>query len=160
MGCMKQVLPPKLVLVLLVAMVPLGLAVPVLGIPPGPWRLVGIVPALIGVSVTLGGGQLFARADTNIKTFDDPDVLVSTGLFRRTRNPMYFGFVLLLAGAALLIGGVSAWVGPVAFFVAADRWYIPFEEERMTQTFGADYEEYRGRVPRWVGLQSLVGSLQ
>ncbi|MCP3991799.1 MAG: isoprenylcysteine carboxylmethyltransferase family protein [Actinomycetia bacterium] len=156
---MKQILPPKLVLILLIVMVPLGLVAPVLEIPPGPWRLVGLVPALIGAVLTLKGGALFARADTNIKTFDDPDVLVSTGLFRRTRNPMYLGFILLLVGVALLVGGLTAWVGPVGFFVAADRWYIPFEEKRMIETFGTEYDGYRSRVPRWVGRQSLVGAL-
>ncbi|MCE3289332.1 MAG: hypothetical protein K0R83_1344, partial [Caulobacter sp.] len=84
------------------------------------------------------------------RTFDDPDVLVTGGPFRFTRNPMYLGFLLLLAGVALGLGAASPWIVPVVFWLLADRWYIPFEERAMRRTFGEAYEAYARRVRRWV----------
>ncbi len=148
---MRRLLPPHLVLVLavlataLTAIVPLGTAVS------GRWRLIGLVPLVVGVVVTIGGARHFDRVGTNIRTFDDPGRLVDDGLFARTRNPMYVGFTLLLVGVAAFLGSVVAWVAPLAFFLAADRWYIPFEERRMAARFGSAFFRYRQRVPRWVG---------
>ncbi len=148
---MHWLLPPKLVLFLIIVMVSIGLLVPIVEAPVGAWRLIGILPLAFGLGLVLNGGRLFDQIDTNIKTFGEPDALVSSGPFRWTRNPMYLGFVLLLVGVAILVGGITGWIGPVVFFVAADRWYIPFEETRMIETFGVDYEAYRGKVSRWLG---------
>jgi len=77
-------------------------------------------------------------------------VLVSDGLFRWSRNPMYLGFVLLLLGIAILLGTATPFAGPLIFAIVADRWYIGFEERAMRQKFGADYEAYRRRTRRWI----------
>ena len=73
---------------------------------------------------------------------------------------MYLGFTLALGGVALLVGSLSAVIGPVFFWLLADRWYVPFEERRMTARFGPAYQQYRIMVPRWVGrprpMQSSV----
>lgn len=150
---MQRLLPPHLVLALLVLMVALTLMLPVADFPSGWLRLVGVVPVLAGLALTLSGSNLFTRVATNIKTFDDPEVLVTAGPFRWTRNPMYLGFLLLLSGVAWGLGAASAWTGPLLFLVAADRWYIPFEERRMQATFGDDYTRYQGTVRRWVGTR-------
>ncbi len=152
---MQRLLPPKLVLICIVVMVPLGLLVPVVEWPTGAWRLVGIAVFVCGVLLNVVSAQLFARIETNIRTFDEPEIFVVRGAFTRTRNPMYLGFVLMLGGIALLVGGVTAWVGPVGFFVAANWWYIPFEEGRLDETFGADYLAYRRQIPRWVGVGTV-----
>ena len=146
-----RLLPPKLVLLLLVVAVPIGVLAPVLGPLARPIRLLGIVPVVAGLGLTLSGSTLFSRVGTNIRTFNDPGVLVTAGPFAHTRNPMYLGFVVFLAGVALVVGTLTAWIAPACFALAADRWYIPFEERRMLATFGADYEDYRRRVPRWFG---------
>ncbi|MEO1060160.1 MAG: isoprenylcysteine carboxylmethyltransferase family protein [Actinomycetota bacterium] len=153
---MRRLLPPHLVLLLvtgaaaLTALAPVGTAVP------GRWRLLGLVPLVAGVVVTVGGARHFDRVGTNIRTFDDPGHLVDDGLFARSRNPMYLGFVLLLTGVAALLGSVVAWLAPIAFVLAADRWYIPFEERRMAARFGSAFFRYRERVPRWIGRRREV----
>lgn len=147
---MNRLLPPNLVVLILLVMVALTLVLPIAVWPPSSWRLVGLGPVVGGIGLTVGGSRIFSRVRTNIKTFDDPDVLVADGPFRRSRNPMYLGFVLFLVGVAILLGAASAWVGPIAFFVAADRWYIPFEEVRMSETFGPAYATYTSTVRRWL----------
>ena len=148
---MQRLLPPLLFLPLLAISIVLGLVVPIAG--PLSWalRILGVPVAIAGLTLNIGGAGLFNRIGTNIKTFDDPGRLVEEGPFRFTRNPMYLGFTLMLCGAALLVGSLTAWTGAVAFFAAANLWYIPFEEARMRSIFGPQYEDYRRRVPRWLG---------
>lgn len=150
-GCMNRLLPPSLVLMLVVVSVVVGLVFPILG--PLHWvvRLVGVLPLGVGLWLNLGGAGLFARVGTNIRTFDDPGELVTSGPFRFTRNPMYLGFVLILVAVALFVGTLTAWLGAGAFFAAANSWYVPFEEQRMAAMFRDAYDEYRRRVPRWLG---------
>jgi protein-S-isoprenylcysteine O-methyltransferase Ste14 len=96
-----------------------------------------------------GVGQ-FRKARTNIKPFREPDVLVSDGLYRYTRNPMYVGVSLMLLGAWILMGVVTSVMGVLIFMVAADRWYIPFEERMLRQKFGSTFDAYCSRTRRWI----------
>jgi len=95
--------------------------------------------AAIGLGFTLSGARLFSRIGTNIKTFNKPDQLVVSGLFSISRNPMYLGFLLLLAGIAVALGTLAPFVIVTAFFMITNLWYIPFEEQKMEETFGRDY---------------------
>jgi len=150
---MRKLLPPYLFLGLGSLMAAMAWLAPIAQTTNSWLRVPGVVVAAGGLAATVVSNRRFARIGTNIMTFNDPDVLVSTGLFRHTRNPMYLGFAVALVGLALAFGALTSGLGPLAFFIAADRWYIPFEEDRMAETFGADYVEYAGRVPRWIGIQ-------
>lgn len=153
---MHRFLPPHLFLLCVAGSVVAGLTVPLAGPAPTLLRLVGVPVLVVGLAVTMRSAGLFDRLRTNIKTFDDPDVLVVTGAFRFTRNPMYVGFTAALLGTALLVGSPAALLGPAVFWSAADRWYIPFEEQRMAATFGQRYDDYRASVPRWIGRRRRV----
>lgn len=152
---MHRFLPPHLFLLCVAGSVVAGLAVPLAG-PPTPLRFAGLPVLVVGLAVTVRSARLFDRLRTNIKTFDEPDVLVVTGAFRFTRNPMYVGFTAALLGTAVLVGSVTALLGPVVFWLVADRWYIPFEEQCMAVTFGQRYDDYRASVPRWIGHRRHV----
>jgi protein-S-isoprenylcysteine O-methyltransferase Ste14 len=145
-----RILPPRLVLILLVAMGALHMLLPGPTLLAFPYTLAGAPVAALGIAITLSGARLFSRVGTNIKTFNEPGVLVTDGVFRWSRNPMYLGFVLLLLGSAILLGTVTPFAGPALFALIADRWYIAFEEQAMQQRFGADYMAYRGRTRRWL----------
>lgn len=150
---MRKLLPPHLVFLLLAVAVPLGLMLPIAGPFSWPLRLAGLAPVGLGLALTVPSALHFERIGTNIMTFNDPGLLVTSGHFRFTRNPMYLGFLLVLIGAALLVGSLSVWLAPVVFWIAAQFWYIPFEEQRMEATFGSTYDAYRGRVRRWIGTR-------
>jgi protein-S-isoprenylcysteine O-methyltransferase Ste14 len=143
-------LPPLLVVICLAVMAILTLVAPGPRILAAPWTWLGAAVALLGLALAVSGAGLFRRLGTNIKTFDDPDLLVTSGLFRISRNPMYLGFLLLLAGVALLIGRATPVLPVLVFFLAAQFWYIPFEERAMSRRFGSDYASYRARVRRWI----------
>lgn len=147
---MQRILPPILVAALIAAMIAMSLFVPGPDLA-WPFRIPGGIVLCGGLVLTVRHARLFERLGTNIMTFNDPDQLVLSGAYRWTRNPMYLGFLLMLIGVALILAAPVAFLGPIAFFLAADRWYIPFEERRLTATFDADYAHYQRSVRRWIG---------
>src|SRR5688500_5909361 len=125
---MRRLLPPRLFLLCLATMAALHFALPLAILVPSPSNLVGALPLVGGLAIAIWGARRFRTAGTNIKTFDDPDRLVTDGLFRYTRIPMYLGLLTALSGASTLFGSLSPMLVVVAFAVITDRWYIPFEE--------------------------------
>ncbi len=146
---MQRLLPPTLVFLLLVMAGVLAWFAPGPHIPT-PGRFAGVVVAGAGTVVCVTASRMFASVGTNIKTFDDPEILVETGPFRFSRNPMYLGFTMLLFGAALALGALTPFIAPTLFVAAASWWYIPFEEARAAERFGTDYDSYRSNVRRWL----------
>lgn len=116
-----------------------------------PYNLLGIPWVLIGYLMAIKGKTLFKKLDTNIMTFEQPDKLVTEGLYRFSRNPMYLGFVTALIGVALISGAaISSFLWVLLFFIITNKWYIDFEEKAMTEAFGQEYEDYCKRVRRWI----------
>ena len=115
-----------------------------------PWPLIGLVPALIGFSLAVRGSRQFAQVETNIVPFTAASSLVTTGVFRYSRNPMYLGMVLFLAGTALLLNHMALWLIVVAFSLWLRLAFIGKEEQQMVHTFGDKYLAYRAKVRRWL----------
>jgi protein-S-isoprenylcysteine O-methyltransferase Ste14 len=147
---MKKFLPPQLVLVCLPVMFLLHWFFPGLTFLPVPFQLVGLFPLFAGLVLTIAASGQFQRVGTNVKTFNEPGKLVTDGWFRFTRNPMYLGFLLVLLGVGTLFGTASPLLGPLAFGIIANLWYIPFEEQAMSAKFGPAYKAYQQRVWRWL----------
>ena len=78
-----------------------------------------------------------------------PERLVTTGVYGWTRNPMYLGHLTFMTGAALVTRSPLA-IGALAL---TGPWFgrrVAADEARLTAAFGAEYEQYRSRVPRWL----------
>ena len=76
--------------------------------------------------------------------------LVTSGVYRFTRNPMYLGLVAFPVGLGIVAGSWPVLVSAVPMFLYFDRYVIPREEAYLTRTFGADYAAYCRRVRRWL----------
>jgi protein-S-isoprenylcysteine O-methyltransferase Ste14 len=63
---------------------------------------------------------------------------------------MYLGMTLMMAGVALWFGTLPFYLAAAAFFLVINLFFCPFEEERMTDSFGTEYITYRNAVRRWV----------
>jgi protein-S-isoprenylcysteine O-methyltransferase Ste14 len=147
---MKKILPPTLMWLCLALMFLIHFLLPLRLLWKFPITLLGLLPLIVGFLIMMTAWNSFRRLGTTINTFDQPGSLVVGGLYRYSRNPMYLGFALILAGAAWLFGSLSSLL-PVLLFVAiSDRWYIAFEEQQMHSRFGAAYAAYQGRVRRWL----------
>ncbi len=111
---------------------------------------VGGALVLLGVGIAQWHARLFRRIGTNINTFGEPGRLTTAGLFSYTRNPMYLGMLIGLAGVAVALATLSPWLMVVLFFVLVQRWYIPVEERAMAARFGSQYADYCRDVRRWL----------
>lgn len=145
-----KLLPPHLALGGLAAMALVRFLAPGPEVLPSVWRAAGIVPGVAGLVLLLAGSGRFRRVGTNIRTFDEPGVLVTDGLFRLSRNPMYLGFFLVLLGAGLGMGALTPLVVPVGFLAVANFWYVPFEERALRAKFGDAYVNYQRTTRRWL----------
>ena len=145
-----RVMPPVYFFGGIVSMAALHALLPGMVLLARPWNWLGLAPLAGGL--LLGGlaAWLFARHKTTIKPGHVSTSLLTSGPYRRTRNPIYLGMTIALAGVALLLGSLTPWpVLPV--FVGLIAWnVIPVEEAMMGETFGAEYEQYRARVRRWI----------
>lgn len=101
---MKKILPPTLFIICIVIMVGLWWLFPIVPFLTLPISLIGILPFLVGLGIAKRASDIFEKKGTNIETFDDPDVLVTDGLYQISRNPMYLGFLIALFGLFILLG--------------------------------------------------------
>ena len=82
---------------------------------------------------------------------DKPDAaMVEAGPYRFSRNPIYLGFLVAVAGFALRWGDLWGWVALALSHLLLDRLVVAREEAYLTRRFGAAYDAYRGRVRRWL----------
>lgn len=115
-----------------------------------PWKMLGWLPILLGCGFCLCGALQFARQHTTLLPFHASRTLVTTGVFRVSRNPMYLGMTLVLVGLAVTAGSATVWIVPPLFVLAIDLLLIRAEEAMLVERFGDDYDRYRRRVRRWV----------
>ncbi len=111
-----------------------------------------LLVALAGVGIAMAGVAEFRRAHTTVNptTPEASSSVVDTGIYRRSRNPMYLGFLLVLAGWAVYLGHLAALLMLPVFVLYMNRFQIQPEEQALREKFGAAYAEYTRRVRRWV----------
>ena len=81
---------------------------------------------------------------------DPPKKLIASDLYRFVRNPMYVGVLLMLFGHFLWFGYWSLLAYTVFFFIAFHLFVIGYEEPNLRKRFGATYDDYLQKVPRWI----------
>jgi protein-S-isoprenylcysteine O-methyltransferase Ste14 len=117
------------------------------------WRWLAAIPSVIGFAVALRCIWDFGWTGRGTPApFAPPQRLVVVGFYRYVRNPMYVGFVAGWIGLWIVFGRAS--LTAILWFTAALlalNFFVIFYEERMLRSkFGADYDEYRRNVPRWI----------
>ena len=87
-------------------------------------QIAGSLVLLAGLAMLVVAGGLFKQADTDLIPFKDVRALVTTGVYRYTRNPMYLGMALVLLGCAIVVGVATAFLIPVIFVVIIQYRFI------------------------------------
>lgn len=108
--------------------------------------------AALGVAISAAGTVSFWRAKTTVNPTrpDAASSLVVTGIYRLTRNPMYLGLLLVLAGWAIYLSNAVTFVGPLLFLLYINRFQIVPEERALAARFGLAFDDYRRRTRRWI----------
>lgn len=147
-----RVPPPIVALLLAGAMWPLSQLLPRIDAPPAVRLGLAVLIGVSGLGISLAGTIAFHRARTTVNPLSPhkASALVTGGIYRVTRNPMYLGMMLGLLCWAVGLGSPAALAGPVAFIAYINRFQIEPEERALRAKFGAAYDAYCARVRRWV----------
>jgi len=150
---METVVPPPILCVVFALIMGLGAdaAGTVMPAHGGRLGLAGLAGAA-GLMFAAPAFRAFGRANTTIDPTrpDAASALVTNGIYRVTRNPMYVGLTALLLSWALWLGAPAALLGPVAFALLIARYQIMPEERALLAKFGDSYTAYCRRVRRWL----------
>ena len=112
---------------------------------------IGFLPMALGAAIYFWCAWDFATAGQGTPApIDPPKHLVVRGLYRFVRNPMYAGVLLLLAGESLTFQSLRILTYAAIVFVVVNLFVIFYEEPALKRKFGAEYEAYLRRVPRWM----------
>ena len=114
-----------------------------------PWTALGLVPLALGVWLHASALRAFRGAGTTPDPNGRPAHLVRRGPYRRTRNPMYLAGLPILLGVAVLLGTAAPALIVPAYCAGAARW-VGREERLLAKRFGAQWDDYRAVVPRWL----------
>ena len=118
------------------------------------WGRHSLVVLLVaaGVAFDLAGLVAFRSRGTTVNPLRprNASALVTGGVYRITRNPMYVGMALLLTAWAVHLSALWPFLGPVAFVLYINRFQIAPEERVLGELFGESWSAYTARVRRWL----------
>ena len=125
------------------------------------WVFAGILIALAGEAFRLAviGYAYIKRGGLKGKVYADH--LVIKGFYAHTRNPMYFGNMLIVIGLCMIYGSPFAYLGVIPFFSFVYLSIVVTEENYLRGRFGAEYDAYTKRVNRfWPNFYGIQKSLE
>ena len=153
MNALEHKIPPPLVFFAIAALMWAATWIlPTTAIPHGWRRSIAGLLFVLAVLLASSGISAFRRAKTPLDPvhIDRASTLVTSGIYKFTRNPMYLGLTTLLLAWAALLSAPWLLLGPVVFVLFIDRFQIVPEERAMRAKFGAQYADYAARVRRWI----------
>ena len=115
-------------------------------------EIIAGVTVATGFAVAGAGVLEFRRHRTTVNPIrlDKATALVTSGIFRFTRNPMYLGLLLVLAGIGIRLGSLLPFGAAALFIPIINVLQIRPEEATMERLFGDEYTAYRQRTRRWL----------
>jgi protein-S-isoprenylcysteine O-methyltransferase Ste14 len=118
-------------------------------LPGGAHRLLGAILLVAGIALAVPAAVAFRRAGTHVEPWKPAAVLVTSGIFRFMRNPMYVGLVLAVAGIAVLTAGDWMLVMTILLALTLHVGVVKREERYLAAKFGDAYRRYCDAVPRY-----------
>ncbi|MGI8600509.1 MAG: methyltransferase family protein [Chitinophagaceae bacterium] len=112
--------------------------------------IIGISFIVLGLILDMPAIRQFVTTKNTLVTIKPATTLVTSGIYTKSRNPMYLGLLLIYAGVALIIGNwwtiilIPVLISIVAYFI------IKPEERYLERAFGKDYLNYKQEVRRWI----------
>jgi protein-S-isoprenylcysteine O-methyltransferase Ste14 len=118
----------------------------------GPKYAAVAILAVAGVAFDLLGLLAFRAFRTTVNPLkpERASAMVTSGVYRVSRNPMYVGMVLLLLAWAVNLSALLPFAGPPIFVLYITRFQIQSEERVLKGIFGEEYSAYAARVRRWL----------
>ena len=112
--------------------------------------LLGLILILSGISLVFVSLRFMRKMKTTFIPDGTPEVLISSGPFKFSRNPIYLGMLTILVGLAFLMSSLSAIIIAIVFGTIINFTWIAHEEKKLQELFSEDWENYSSKVRRWI----------
>jgi protein-S-isoprenylcysteine O-methyltransferase Ste14 len=145
----KIVIPPVFVLISVILIMFFYFYLPQYNLIRFPYNLPGLIVIFSGFVLVGKVWELFKKHKTTLE-FEESAVMITEGMFSKSRNPMYIGMFMLLCGLAMCFGNLFSLLTPVGFILLIRFLFIPKEERLMENKFGEKYLLYKQKVRRWL----------
>ena len=146
----KNIHPPIIALMFIVLAYFLGRFVPLPFVVPAILRNLGLLMTFIGFLLGMGAFLEFRNARTTVDPHGSSQHVVTSGIYRFTRNPIYLGFLLMVIGLPLNSGSYWGVVMAPFYIFLMNRLVIEHEEDYLEKKFGKTYASYKAQVRRWL----------
>ena len=107
---------------------------------------------LIGLLVIFVPVIQFIKSKTTInpQNFKNVNNLVSSGIFKISRNPMYLGMLIIISSTVVYYLNYFSFFTPFIFYFWINEFQIKREEKKLEEKFGSDYKKYKSKTKRWI----------
>jgi protein-S-isoprenylcysteine O-methyltransferase Ste14 len=112
--------------------------------------VIGGALALLGLAIMLGAALQLLAGRTTVIPGRDPSRMMTGGLYRFSRNPIYLADAILLAGLFVYWGALIALPLVALFMLLISKRFIADEETRLERLFGEEWQAYKSRTRRWI----------
>lgn len=148
----NRIPPPLVALAVAAGMWGVAQVAPPLGLEFSIRASLAVTIAVMGAAFDFSGLLAFFRSKTTVNPLrpERASALVTGGVYRFTRNPMYVGMLLFLLAWGVYLDCLLAFIGPVLFVLYMNRFQIGPEERILREKFGAPFEVYMKEVRRWL----------
>tara|TARA_B100000963_G_scaffold191976_1_gene167047 strand:+ start:456 stop:896 length:441 start_codon:yes stop_codon:yes gene_type:complete len=145
-----KIYPPLMVLAGIITQLLIGYIAPVEPILSETWQYIGSALMALAFATILLAARSFRKHETTIIPDGQPSLLLESGLFAYSRNPIYLAMAVLLIGSGLAIGQIWALIIVPIFVLLVQQIWIVKEEENLEVEFGQFYRNYKMKVRRWL----------
>ncbi len=150
MGKKLKIMPPNYFMIMVVLNIILHYVFPIKKVVSLPYNYLGILLIVLGIYFNLHVYFVYKKEKNTMKPNEVPQVLITSGVFKISRNPIYLGMALILFGEAILLGSIITFLFPLLFIIMTNIWTIPLEEKNLEKKFGRKYLDYKRKVRKWI----------
>lgn len=114
--------------------------------------LISIFILCIGILILINPVLKFKRSKTTINPikFKKVNKLVTSGIYKYSRNPMYLGLLMIVISSSIYYLNIYSILTPLFFYLWINRFQIKREENFLIEKFGKEYLSYKNKTRRWI----------
>ena len=147
---MIKIPPPLIVLVLIISIYFSSKKIDLINIPLQLEISIFILSA--GILIFVNPVLQFIKSKTTVNPiqFEEVNKLVTSGIFKYSRNPMYLGMLMIVLSTSIFYLNIYSILTPLLFILWINKFQIKREEEFLTEKFGDEYLSYKKKTRRWI----------
>ena len=112
--------------------------------------IIGVIMVIVSIAIIASARRIFVAHGTHLNPYTPTKALVSDGIYRISRNPIYIAFIIFVLAFTFFANSLWFVVFDVLLFVLLHFGVVKREEAYLEQKFGDSYREYCARVRRWI----------